>query len=209
MAQAWDPSHVSATIVLSGANLVATSNAAATATVYAATPVTTGRYYWEVLVSGAVANIAAGIGNVNSPPTGGSWQGLDATSLGWWTSGVFSGGANVGTWATFVSGNVLAFALDLISGRIWGRVGAAGNWNNAAIGSQNPAVGSQVGGLVIPVGVTAAAVVPGANLAAVSDVATGRFGAASWVGTPPVGFQDVDQVYAQAWRRPAVSFFGR
>jgi hypothetical protein len=208
MVQAWDPAHTSGDITLSGSNLIATktANSGSDSQAYAIESVTTGRYYWELIPVGSISS-GGGIGNITSSI--GSYLGGLSSSFGWFGNGqVITNNAQVATWAAYASGNTIAFAMDLVSNKLWGRVGAAGNWNNDVIGNQNPDFGSQVGGFAIPAGVTAAAVVPGANmLTTSSDFVTGVFASASWIGTPPSGFGAFDPVAAtMAWPRPAVSF---
>lgn len=195
MTQAWNPSQTCADITLSGSNLIATKTVSngTNGAVYAATSVTTGRYYWEIVAVGG-ASIGGGIGNISTSVGRGQYTGVGADSIGWFPSGqVLNNNALSATWATFASGNTLGFAMDLSSNKLWGRVGAAGNWNNDVIGNQNPAVGSQIGGFAIPAGVLAAAVVPGGNtFATSSDVVTGVFASGSWIGTAPSGFGPFD-----------------
>lgn len=189
MTQAWNPAQTATGIVLSGGNLIATGNANAGIT-FALESVSTGRYYWEITVA---TTALAGIGNTSSPFTTGNFPGdTSATTLGWYQNGsLFFNNATLTTWNTYASGNTIAFAMDLSSVKLWGRVGAAGNWNNDVIGNQNPAVGSQIGGLGIS-GVTGSPVVPMGYANAVNDVVTGKFDSGSWIGTPPTGFGPFD-----------------
>ena len=209
MVQAWNPSQICSNVVLSGANLIGTmtTNSPSDSPMYAVESVTTGRFYWEITLAGAIATIAAGIGNILSSTGQGQYLGDGSNTIGWFGGGsVDSGASGIATWATFASGNTLCFAMDLVSGKLWGRVGAAGNWNNDVIANQNPAVGSQVGGVAIPSSVTANAVVPAVSVETLSDTATGKFASASWIGTPPLGFGPFDASTVFGWARAPVSF---
>jgi hypothetical protein len=190
--EAWSFNQKSSTVALSGGDLVATtSTSGVDQPVYALDSVQsgTGRYYWEIVTNGSTSTPGCGIG-IYSSSVGADYVGRLPNSLGWYPNGtVVNNNAVLTNWATYgPTGSVrLCFALDMVSLKIWGRVGAAGNWNNAAIGSQNPAVGSQVGGTALP-GAISFNVVPGVNLASSGDTATIVAAPGSWVGTPPSGF---------------------
>lgn len=201
-AQAWDQSHKSGSTFLSLDSLTATAKsftfsgfASQDQPVYAIKTGAGGRFYWEVvLTAGASGSVGAGIGVTGSTPTrvlNSTYIGFQDSSIGWFASGgVFSNNGSLDTWATYtaISSTVrLCFALDLVSNKIWGRVGTAGPWNNAAIGSQNPAVGSQVGGTSLPTACRTNTV-PGIQLFDVNDTGVGVFASGSWAGTPPTGF---------------------
>lgn len=152
----------------------------------------TGRYYWEILITG---DGGAGLGlystdvSLTDPA---DYLGRYPEQLGWYSNGtVVNNNAVLTNWATFSpTGPVrLCLAYDKIAEKLWGRVGAAGNWNNAAIGSQNPAVGSQVGGTSVPSAIRFN-VVPGVYLPA-GGTATMVAASGSWVGTPPAGFGQI------------------
>jgi hypothetical protein len=189
--QNWG-SDRNAHIILSGSNLIATAGSnGVDQAVFGSVGVDIGKYYWEIVLNHN-GNGGAGIGNLTTVVADGDYLGSTDTSIGWYDGGgVFCVGSQIATWATFSTGVVrLCFALDLTNNKLWGRVGTTGNWNNAAIGSQNPA--TNTGGLDL----TAAGNVlnnplaPGANLKSttIPDAATGVFVSASWLGTPPSGF---------------------
>ena len=194
MAQAWSLAHCAATIALTGKNLTATKNTASTeVSVYAVQGVIGGKWYWEVTMTSANQNATApGIGNTGS--TTANFVGATTDTMGWYQSGgFFSNNASIATWATWgTSGVLLCFALDLVNNKIWGRVGAAGNWNNAAIGSQNPA--NNTGGVAVPSAVFASPVVPGLTLfnQTTPDKGIAAFDSGSWAGVPPGGFSDLN-----------------
>jgi hypothetical protein len=189
--QTWGSNH-NAHVTLSGSNLIATAGTdGVDQPVYGSIGVDAGKYYWELILNHS-GNGGGGIGSSSAPIGDGEYLGGPANAVGWYDTGqVVNNGATVGTWATFGTGVVrLCFALDMANLKLWGRVGTAGNWNNAAIGSQNPA--TNTGGLDISAmsSLLSGSVTPGANLHSTSipDTATGVFLSASWVGTPPSGF---------------------
>lgn len=190
--QAWNFGFVNAHCTLSNNDLtVTTSTSGTNQSCFALDPVMsgTGKYYWEVVVSGSTSTIGAGVGTYKSTIADGNYVGQNPDTVGWYaTASVVNNNAVVNTWAAFTSGARLCFAIDMVNLKIWGRVGAAGNWNNAAIGSQNPA--TNTGGLALPANCQFF-VVPAVNLGTASDTATGVFASGSWVGTPPAGFGQI------------------
>jgi hypothetical protein len=204
MFQSWSTTQKGAAVTLSNGNLTAASNAASTyAPVYGAiSHPASSRIYWEVTVRcGASNGDGVGIGNTSTSAANGQWLGIGTDSIGWYYLGaVFNGGSQVGTWGTFAGDGtptILCFAADRVSNKLWGRSGVTGLWLNAAIGSQNPAVGSQVGGMTIPSGVLAAPIVPGVNGfdSATPDSFVGAFSEKAWSGTPPAGFSSIDPTF--------------
>ena len=105
-------------------------------TVSSNTSHSTGQYYFEVtLVFGSIAG--PGIGNASMPVNG--FVGLGVNSFGCFQDGTanIAGSNGPGTGTTFTSGQTVGIAIDFTTQKCWTRVGS-GNWNNAAIGSQNP-----------------------------------------------------------------------
>lgn len=193
-AQKWDAAHTNVANLLSNNYLTAThSGSSALSATFGVNSNTTGKSYWEVVMSCVAANdeCSAGIGNISSSTADGAYLGSATNTIGWFPNSgqVFNNGGSVNTWAPWANGARLCFARDLTSAtkKIWGRVGN-GNWNNDVIGNQNPATGT--GGLIIPAGVLAAAVVPGVqfNSATTPDRAVASFATASWAFSPPAGF---------------------
>jgi hypothetical protein len=178
-------SHVS----LSGSDLIATA-AAGGGVVYGALFNTTGKFYWEVILNNS-GNVGAGIGSNQVPVGDAEWVGGSNNSIGWYNAGaVYNGGSLKATFASFGNGAIrLCFSIDLTSAtkKLWGRVGATGNWDNDVLANQNPATGA--GGIDLSTcGDTLSwPVTAGASLSA-GDTATGCFTSASWVGTAPSGF---------------------
>lgn len=188
VAQAWNFDKKNGNVALSGNDLIATTSSNLDQAVFALDPVlTTGKYYWEIISTGSTASPGSGIGTLMSSTADSAYVGLGDNAIGWYNTGsVLNNNAVVNTWATYGPGTVLlCFALDMTNFKLWGRVGAAGNWNNAAIGSQNPA--TNTGGYAIPSTIRFD-VLPAANLHSSGDTVTGVFASASWTGTAPSGF---------------------
>lgn len=190
----FDSRRTDLAITLSNGNLTATQSSipeSRYAVACTSQGVLVGKYYWEVTVN-FDATAQAGIGNTSTSvfaaPT---YLGGTANGFSWQANGnTSSNNAFVQTWASFTTATpqLLCFALDMDNKKIWGRVGAAGNWNNAAIGSQNPA--TNLGGVTIPSAVYAVPVCPAVSFltSVTTDTATFAFASGSLTGTPPAGF---------------------
>lgn len=196
--QTWSPTQKTVNITLSGGDLIATATVPTNdQPVYALNGVTVGKFYWEVVIN-AGGNCGVGIGNTSTLAQNGNYVGKGTDTMGWYANGsVLNNNAVFATIATYTHVNsLLCQALDLTSAtkKWWGRVGAAGNWNNDVIGNQNPATGT--GGFTVPAGILAAAVVPGADLVdnTTPDTVIGNFSSNSWVGLAPSGFGPFDPV---------------
>lgn len=214
MVQQWNASQKNSDITLSGspsltATMTTTSNYA---TVYAAESNTTGKFYWEMVLTGTgvtAGDSGAGIGNIASSTALGQYLGIGTDTLGWFAGGnVYSnatsnGLANTG-WATYTTPAHLCFALDMVNKLIWGRV-TNGNWNANA--SANPATGTL--GTPIPSTVYAAAVVPGATVALIAtpDTAAAVFAQASWTYVTPAGFGPFDPSYQPVFRPQSIQIW--
>lgn len=209
MTQTWDAGHTNAGMTLSGGNLTATATGSSYLPFFAATGVSSGKLYWELTASVASGSSNVGIGNISSSAAAGQWLGIGTDTIGWYPgSGIWNGGVQVASWGVYTNVStpqLLGFSLDLVNNKIWGRVGAAGNWNNDIIANQDPA--NNLGGLTVPTGVLASLVVPGACGFTTGDIFVGVFAAASWTGTAPVGFSAFDSTTINAWHAPTVSFW--
>jgi hypothetical protein len=187
--QVWNQQHKSGSIQLSADYLTATKKLEDThnATVYGRVSVSSGKYYWEVLPTGASAG--AGIGTTSASVFADRYLGEDANTLGWFGNGqVDTSNAVAQTWATYpTTGARLCFALDLTNFKLWGRVGTSGNWCNDVLANQNPA--TNTGGFSLAAALQSG-VCPAANLQGTTtpDSVVGVFSSASWAGTPPSGF---------------------
>jgi hypothetical protein len=147
------------------------------------------KYYWEVAANTVNAStttymgVAATshIGNV-----GNAFIGNDAGSIGFVNNGnVFNNNGVVATIQTFTSGDTVCVACDLVNNKVWFRTNG-GNWNNAAIGSQDPA--NNIGGISLTNVVNAGSLRPGLNLAYNNDQLTVNLGDTAFAQTAPVGF---------------------
>ncbi len=198
MTQQWASAHKATNASLSGTPLLTatmTTTDLVGSNVFA-TDVIAKKVYWEVVVTGtgiAAQGYGAGIGTTASSVTNQVFMGTSAApdTLGWYgpPGTVHVNSSVIATWAAFVTGNRLCFAVDGPAALIWGRV-ANGNWNNN--GSANPATGTL--GLTIPSAVTASPMVPGATLysTATPDSVVASFAQPSWTFTPPAGFESFD-----------------
>lgn len=189
--QAWS-TYGTASIALSGNDLVATATANATADIYALDAMYSGKYYWEILLSSN--NAAAGVGGTGNFRID-TYLGDAGAGACWYGAGgaagllLYNNGA-AATWGTYSGTPVrLCFALHIVQGtkyQLWGRVGAAGNWCNDVIGNQNPA--TDTGGVALAF---TGVIVPSAVLSVTGDTATIVAASGSWVGTPPAGFGQI------------------
>lgn len=164
----WNPSDKTSNVALSGGNLVATTSGFAGGGVRSVIGKSSGKWYWEVIVT-TVADLYAGVSS-----TGGS---LDpawyyTTGMGWnGSSGsLMKNNASVGSPGTYTTGDVLGFALDMGGGTL------ELFKNNVSKGSFSS----------LPTGTLHA--VCGNNLSGTSGVFTANFGATSLTYSPPSGY---------------------
>lgn len=188
----FNSSQTNSEIALTGGDLIATKNTTATNGIACcSSSFSTGLVYWETEVSfSAAANAGVGVANSASSVATNDWLGDVADSFGWYANGhVYNNGSQIATWDAYTSGQTVAIALDLTHNMIWGRVGAAGNWNSN--GSANPA--TNTGGVSLNSSIYASPVVPAISMYNITlpDSATANFGASTFVGTVPSGFTAV------------------
>ncbi len=183
----WSTTDKSASLTLSGGNLIATAGAGSQG-VRGAHPKRTGKYYVEY-TSTTVQSSSSTVGFATAATTLTLGQNACAvcqstsTSHAWDT---FSNQAVNGTGASFTTGTVIGCAVDLDNALIWWRQSPAGNWNNLA--PNNPATG--VGGLDMSAtgvgrGIDA---YPFASLINLNNSITANFGATAFSGAVPAGF---------------------
>ena len=185
---AFNPSDKSASVTLSGSNLVATGTGAL-GSVRALENQVSGKFYWELTFT-TVVNSSTGVGVANAAyPLANSIGAGSGNGVG--SAGVNQGGTYVvegsvkSSLGAFSNGSVCCIALDLTNKLIWFRNGAAGNWN--ASSSNNPATG--VGGApVTGWGGGTLEAYPCVSLAQSGDVITANFGDSTFVGAVPSGF---------------------
>lgn len=199
----WNPNDNEGGLTLSNGNLTATATSSTgSAEVRSIAGRTNGLVYFEatwVNVQGpTVTAIGLGIGSLAehtlSPSVG---IGGDTKSLGFFTSTSQStifqnnggtGTTNFGSGMGPANGTVYGFALNLTTAKMWvQRISPAGaGWNNASIGTQNPATGT--GGVAIDIGGEPFGL--DIQFFTSGDVVTINTGGSAFVGTPPSGFVD-------------------
>ena len=179
-------------VTLSGGNLVATNTGTTEfeqgAKGASATGKSTGKYYFEVQRTtslGSGDDVGAGVSTFATSYTNVGRFGSNGVYMK--TSGAVHNGSlqlvSAGVWA---NGEVYGFAIDLDNRKFWRRLAPSGNWNNAAIGSQNPA--TNTGGVTIPAGVMVPFMCFGGAGGVAGEVMAANFGASAFVGAVPSGF---------------------
>jgi hypothetical protein len=110
-----------------------------------------GQWYYEIKLGTNVSGYGgtnSGIGVANASATLANHAGSDINGLGWFANSgrVYHNGTWGGPYSTGTTGDVIAFAIDFASKRLWMKNITSGSrfWNNSA--TDNPSVGSQVGG---------------------------------------------------------------
>ena len=178
----WNGSDKTASLVLSGGNLVATA-ASGGGYVRAVDKQITGKFYWEVTATtNALASTSIGI----SSPTAilGNFSNTPGVAGVVHAGTIYVDGVTTGsTLGTITSGTVLCFAFDADSRLIWIRAGAAGNWNGSA--GANPATGS--GGFDSHLGRGIPAY-PAFYGSSTSEAVTANFGDTAFTGAVPSGY---------------------
>jgi len=190
-ASTWSTTDKSASLTLTGSNLIATA-AATGQSVRGKDPKRTGSYYLEYTLGTIASGCLFGFATARTPLGTGS---LVAAS--------FSVGATAGTNAAYdafgtlitglgtqspgpTTGALVCAAINLTTGLIWFRVGAAGNWNNNA--ANNPATnvgGISLSGTGLGQGIDA---YPFVYLNTSGNSVTANFGATAFTGAVPAGF---------------------
>ncbi len=148
--------------------------------------------YCEFTLSNFTSGVAIGISNTAAPLS--NYLGSDTNAVTAYFSapgsaGVFSyNNAQSGTPGTAAAnGAVVGMAVDCVNRKIWIRIQTTGNWNNAAIGSQNPA--TNLGGFSCPGVFTGTGnLMLGVSSNATSSVVIVNPGP-TFSGTPPAGFR--------------------
>jgi len=179
---------VSIQATLSNGNLTAThSQTANTNTDCAGTlfPRSSGKYYCEFTIGathGATDSVGCNL-SANTFDASNSANTITYIKTGavWVNSSNALG--NIGTWTT---ADVIGMAVDLDNRKVWFRKNG-GNWNNAVIGSQNPA--TNTGGASITVaGAYSPYVGFNGSGSLNTDNVTANFGATSYGAAAPAGF---------------------
>lgn len=194
VAQTLSATHKNSNITLSNGNLTASQTGNASndwSAVYASKSASSGKFYWETVITTADAsNCAVGFGSSVCDTSGGSYTGAANTETEGWIGGSQAwwmyNNNSVATWGAWNSGDRVCIALDITNKKVWGRVNN-GNWNNS--GTANPATG--VGGYDWS-GDTQVApnspFVPGFSLYTYNDTGTVYFASNTWSYSAPSGF---------------------
>jgi hypothetical protein len=189
-ASTWSTTDKSASLTLTGGNLIATAGAG-NVSGRGKDPKRTGKYYIEY-TSTTTQNSASGVGfaAARCPLGTGSWAQAVANSAG---AGSLFGYDNFAVQAisspvgvTITTSTVVCYAIDLDARLIWIRSGAAGTWNINAANNPTTAVG----------GINLAAVglgqgidwYPFVYLGTSANSITANFGATAFTGAVPAGF---------------------
>jgi len=188
----WSTTDKSASLNLTGSNLIATAGAA-TVSVRGKDPKRTGKYYVEYTSTttqgnssyvgfGAAKSPFGVLGNVSSSFT--VWAQL-GTNVAFDSFGATIGGLGNQS-GGFTTGTLICAAIDLDNQLVWFRMSAAGNWNNSA--ANNPATG--VGGFSLrAVGLGQGIdVYPFLLLQTIGNSITANFGGSAFTGAVPSGF---------------------
>jgi hypothetical protein len=210
--QHWDDVHLNANIsgagtasplLMNGSNIYAPA--------YCNESGIAEKKYWEITVTNN-SNDGVGLGNTSSSVVDGQWLGIGSDTLGVYLSGgtlqIFVSGVAQATYTVnWLSGDLLAFAVDFGNGLLWIRdITANSAWYGSGIG--DPAAGTN-GFSLTQAGftITSAPVVPATSLYANQDTTAGYFAPISWTGVPPLGFDAFDYKFSQGGSFPAAGGF--
>jgi hypothetical protein len=179
----WNPSDKTASVTLTGSNLIATSSTINQGC-RSADGKTSGKYYWEITCntfvnassSIGVANTTASLASMGPTPTN---TALVYPSGNIWLNNVATG-FSIGS---VTNGTVIGIALDRDNQRIWFRKGAAGLWNGNA--SHDPATNT---GVINTTAISSTGLYAAAAFGNASEQYTANFGDTAFVGTVPSGF---------------------
>lgn len=146
MSTTWNPSDKSASITLSGGNLIATGTAVAGGVRGTTSQATGQKLYFELVVSGVTPGASSRPGFANAGMSLVATLGSNTGGVGWNpnTGGVVCNGAVIGTAVTLAATDTAGFALDFVNNKIWVRKNG-GIWNNS--GTADPT--SNVGGFTM------------------------------------------------------------
>jgi hypothetical protein len=182
----WSTTDKSASITLSGGNLVATSTVVASG-VRAVDLQRSGKYYFELtLTSGGNSQAIHGLANINAVLNTVGGTPTNAVGVLSNTGAIYLNGNSTGiSFGARANGDVICIAADLDNGLVWFRIGAAGNWNaNAAYapgGSGGISLASIANSLIglRPIY---------ANASSANGSDTANFGDTAFTGSVPAGY---------------------
>jgi hypothetical protein len=210
----WDPSAKGANITLSNGNLTCTSTTTASSTTHG-----TGGYigsaalllYFEATVNTVINSLNSWAIGISSSGSGlAQYLGQSSIGTGLYQNGkVLNNTLTITTIFTFAAGAVIGVAVNFTAQKVWFTINGT-TWNNAAIGSQNPA--TNTGGITTTannnpfiVSGTYQTVVPafGTN-SNTGNIGTANFGATAFSYAVPSGFTAWDPVVASQSARALV-----
>jgi hypothetical protein len=183
MTTTWNPSYIPASISLSGGNLTWTQAISTTFTVPATGGFSTGKLYFEVLLSSVTSDCLVGITNQS---TGSATVGLGLDAHGFAydaaTGKVYNNNTAfaTGSYVTYTSGDRVMVAVDLVNNLLY--VGKNGTWSLGG----NPSAGT--GGISIP----ANTYFPAFGAASSRSNGTANFGATAFTYSLPTGYSAWD-----------------
>lgn len=170
----WNPSDKNTNVALTNANLTTGTTDGAYGAVRATSGATSGKKYFEVLITGAPTvpdDIA--IGFAKAAQALNTWLGSSADSIGWFsgTGAIYNNGATASAPTPYVLNDVVGVTFDLATGAV------RYYKNGVAMGVAATTVSSPTG-TWYPAAVT---------LGTVPKV-TARFSPSNWTYTPPEGY---------------------
>lgn len=177
----WNPSDKSAAITLSGANLIATSDATlANKLVRATLSRSSGKHYFEIATS-AGTDISLGV--ADSALALSAYVGNNAASYGYYQldGSKYNNSSGSAYGADFQGAQVIGVAVDLDGGKIWFSKNGAWQASGDPASGTNPAFTGLTG-----------AKFPAANIYNSSVSVTGRFASSAFTYSPPSGFSAWD-----------------
>lgn len=133
MTQAWNPADKHADIALSGGDLIATATATSWKSVRALDGEPAGKWYFEVLISGASNNHMVGVGNASAPLS--SYFASTADGFAFRSDGQkWTNAAQSSYGSAYTNGDVVGVAVDMDNGAIWFAIN--GTWQAGASASE-------------------------------------------------------------------------
>lgn len=179
-------------ITLSNGNLTATYNdTGSRGGIRATTSFSTGKLYYELQLNFSASSNMGGTWASGTKNFATTFLGGDTLSTGAYRdNSIYFNSGSLGSYITTVAtGDWIGIALDLTNNKIWIMdITQGGGWNNAPIGSQNPATNTGGGSLT---GLTGLPWFPAAAFDAVATgtySVTANFGGSAFLGSVPSGF---------------------
>lgn len=185
----FDPANKTAAITLSGGNLTATNTAAARGGCRSVASASSGKKYFEVLITAAGTPAANVIGFGNASLAFGSYPGSSNDGAGMAMDGTVYVGNNIVLNNAAVNvGDRVCVAIDFTPTppKIWFRTNG-GAWNTG-LGSADPVTGTNSANLA---GINAGPYYAFVSQFSNADACTANFGGSAYAHTPPSGYGNV------------------